>query len=54
MRIGRAIIVPAILALGVAGSLLTGPALSAAAGHEASLHLPAVAIAASPNTLFHT
>jgi hypothetical protein len=54
MRIGRAIIIPAMLALGVAGSLLTGPAMSAAAGHDTSAHLPAAAVCASPNTLYHT
>jgi hypothetical protein len=38
MRIGRAIIIPAILALGVAGSVLSGPAMSAPAVHAPSVH----------------
>jgi hypothetical protein len=54
MHIRRAIIFPAILALGVIGSLLTGPAMSAAAGHQASTHLPVVALHASPDTLYHS
>jgi hypothetical protein len=42
MHIGRTIIVPAILALGVAGSLLTGAAaIPAAAGHVATVHVQA-------------
>jgi hypothetical protein len=53
MRIRRAIIFPAILALGVAGSLLTGPAMSAAAGHQAGAHLQVVALHANPDTLYH-
>jgi len=53
MRIGRALIVPAILALGVAGSLLTGSAMPAAAGHDASVHVQASAVSLSPDTLYH-
>jgi hypothetical protein len=53
MRIGRAIILPAILALGVAGSLLTGSAMSAAAGHEAGAHVQAAAASAIPDILYH-
>jgi hypothetical protein len=49
MRIRRAII-PAILALGVAGSLVAGSAVSAADGHAPSAHV----IAASTRTThFH-
>ncbi len=33
MRIGRAIIIPAILALGIAGSAVAGSAVPLAAGH---------------------
>jgi hypothetical protein len=39
MRIRRAIIIPAILALGVTGSVLAGSASSVAAGHTASTHV---------------
>jgi hypothetical protein len=53
MRIGRPLIVPAILALGVAGSLLTGPAMPAAAGHDAGAHVQAFAVSWSPDTLYH-
>ena len=52
MRIGRAIIVPAILALGVAGSLLTGSAMIAAAGPAPSVHVQAAAAAAHPNMVY--
>jgi hypothetical protein len=41
MRIGRAIIIPVILAFGVAGSIVSGSAVSAAAGHSASVHVQA-------------
>jgi hypothetical protein len=41
MRIGRAIIIPIILALGVAGSIVSGSAMSAAAGHSPSVHVQA-------------
>jgi hypothetical protein len=52
MRIGRSIIVPAILALGVAGSLLTGSAIPVAAGHAASVHVQAAAAPASPKMVY--
>jgi hypothetical protein len=51
MRIRRAII-PAILALGVAGSLVAGPAMSAAAGHTPSSHTQVIAAAAT-STHYH-
>ena len=53
MRIRRALIIPAIIALGVAGSLLTGSAMSTAAGHETSVHVQVSAVHASPDTLYH-
>jgi hypothetical protein len=52
MRIGRAVIIPAILALGLAGSLLTGSAMSAAAVHEGNVHVHVAAVSASPNTYY--
>jgi hypothetical protein len=52
MRIRRAIIIPAVLALGVAGSLLSGAALPTAAGHPASVHIQAAAKAA-PHMVYH-
>ena len=54
MRIRRSIIVPALLTLGVVGSLLTGSAVSAAAGHQTSVHSNTVAVSATPNTHFRT
>lgn len=53
MHIGRALIIPAILALGVSSSLLTGSAMSAAAGHVATVRVQVVAVSASPNMVYH-
>jgi hypothetical protein len=53
MRIRRAIIIPAILALGVAGSLLTGTVMPAAAGHVASVHVQAATVSVSPQMVYH-
>jgi hypothetical protein len=53
MHVRRAIIIPAILALGVAGSLLPGMAMAAATGHAASVHVQAAAAPASPQMVFH-
>lgn len=52
MRIRRTLVVPAILALGVAGSLLTGSAISAAAGPVATVHVQAAASSAAPDILY--
>jgi hypothetical protein len=52
MRIGRDLIIPAILALGVAGSLLTGSAMPVAAGHAPSVHVQAAAASAGPNIFY--
>ena len=41
MRIRRAIIIPAILALSAAGSILTGTAASATAAQASSVHVMA-------------
>jgi hypothetical protein len=43
MRIRRDLIIPAILALGVAGSLLTGSAVPVAAGLAPTVHVQAAA-----------
>ncbi len=53
MRIGRAILISAILALGVTGSALTGLGISAAAGHAPSAHVQVAAYSAAPNTYHH-
>ena len=52
MRIGRAIIIPVILALGVAGSTLSGSAMSAATGHAPSAHVHTVAVSANSNIYY--
>ena len=39
MRIGRAIIIPAILALGVAGTVLPGAEIAMAAVHTPAVHV---------------
>ena len=52
MRTGRAIIISAILALGTAGSILTSPAMfAAAAGHVPSTQVHTVA--AAPSYFYH-
>ena len=43
MRIRRAVIIPAILALGAAGSVLVGPAMPSAAGHTPASSVQAAA-----------
>jgi hypothetical protein len=52
MRIGRSIVIPTILALGVAASALAGAKISAAAEHAPSTHVEATAASTSPNTLY--
>jgi len=57
MRIGRAIIIPAILTLGVAGSTIAGSAIAVAGVHlhpySVSTHHP-IKGGASPNIFYHT
>jgi hypothetical protein len=48
MRIRRALIVPAILALSVTGSIIVGSAMPLAAGHASTTHV----VAAAPNVIF--
>lgn len=52
MRIGRTIIIPAILALGVAGSVVAGSAMSPAAGHQTSAHVQVVAAPVAPDVFY--
>jgi len=54
MRIRRAIIIPAILALGATGSIMAGSAMSVAAGHAPSVHVQAAATSGTPNMFYHT
>ena len=42
MRVGRAIIIPAILALSVAGSVVTGAEVAVAAVHAPAVHVHTV------------
>jgi len=52
MRIGRRIIIPAIISLGVTGSVLAGSAISVTAGPAPSSHVHVVAVAAA-QTHYH-
>lgn len=52
MRIRRALIIPAILALGMAGSVLSGPAMAAAAAHAPSVGVHAVAAPSNSNMYY--
>jgi hypothetical protein len=54
MHIGRVIIIPAILALGAAGSILSSSAMSAATAHAPIVHVQAAAPSAIPHMLYHT
>lgn len=54
MRIGRAIIIPAIVTLGVTGSILIGPATSiVATGHAPAAHVLADNSGSSGPDLFY-
>ena len=53
MRIGRAIVIPAVLALSVAGSVLSGSVMPAAAGHAPSVHVQAAGSSVTPTVLYH-
>jgi hypothetical protein len=54
MRIGRAIIIPAILVLSVAGSVLAAAEMSAAAEHAPSVHVQVTASSAGPRVHYYT
>jgi hypothetical protein len=58
MSIGRAIIIPALVTLGVTGSIMVAPAMSVvAAGHAPAVHVladpSAASGAAGPNLYYH-
>ena len=53
MRFGRSIIVPAILALGAAGSILAGSAVPVAAAQTPSAHVQSTASSAQPKLHYH-
>jgi hypothetical protein len=52
MRIGRAVIIPAILALGVAAAALAGSEMATAATHAAGTHVHVSAVSANPDTMY--
>jgi hypothetical protein len=54
MHIGRAIIIPAIIALGAAGSIMSSSAMSAATAHAPVVHAQAVGASPIPNIYYHT
>jgi hypothetical protein len=53
MRIGRALIIPAVLALSVAGSALVGAALPAAAANVPIVHANTHGLTTGTNTFYH-
>jgi|HubBroStandDraft_4_1064222.scaffolds.fasta_scaffold3417930_1 hypothetical protein len=53
MTIRRTIIIPAILALSAAGSILAGSATHVAAAPTVSIHVLAASSSMKPNVLFH-
>jgi hypothetical protein len=53
MRIGRTIIIPAIIALAAAGAILAGSEISPAAVHASVSRVEATALYASPDALYH-
>jgi hypothetical protein len=53
MRVGRAILIPAILALSVAGSVLSGSGMAVAAGHPPTVHVYVIGSFGVTNTYYH-
>ncbi len=53
MRIRRAIIIPVLLALGMAGSVLSGSAMAVAAWHAPKVHVQTSTASARPHTYYH-
>ena len=54
MRIGRNIIISAILALGAGGSILASATVPAVAAQASSAHVLATRSSLSPNSFYHT
>lgn len=52
MRIRRVLIIPAIVALGAVGSILSGSAMAATAAHAPSVHVQAAAASVGNNMYF--
>jgi hypothetical protein len=53
MRIGRAILIPAILALGMALPVLPGSGMSVAAGYASSSHVLVTGSSPIPGMYYH-
>jgi hypothetical protein len=53
MRIGRAVVIPAIVALGVAGSALASTAVPAAAGHVTNVRVLAQSYVPGPDVFLY-
>jgi hypothetical protein len=54
MHIGRAIIIPAILALGASGSILAGSAVAVSVAQAPAAHAQLTAARQVPNLYYHT
>ncbi len=52
LRIGRRILIPAVLTLGVAGSVLPATAIAPVAAPAHSAHAPAIASGATPQVFY--
>lgn len=53
MRIGRAIIIPAIVALGVAGTVLSSAEVAMAAGHAPAAHVHTTTVTTSLSGVYY-
>ncbi len=53
MRIRRPVIVPALVALGAAGLILSGSAISPTASHAPAVHAQAASTTIGPNMYYH-
>jgi len=53
MRISRATIISAIFAIGAAGSVLTGSAVSAATASPMAAHVAPPSLSSQPNLFYH-
>lgn len=54
MQFGRAIIIPAILALGASGSILAGSAVAVSVAQAPAVHSQLTASHQVPKLLYHT
>jgi hypothetical protein len=53
MRVGRAILIPAILTLSVAGSVLSGTGMAVAAAHPPTVQVHVIGSFGITNTYYH-